>query len=47
MELNFYILIPLTLIIILLILWLIRRNSKDEKKFEGDKKPLEGREEEL
>jgi hypothetical protein len=36
MEINYLIVIPFTVVILLLIAWLIRRNLKDEKKFEKD-----------
>jgi hypothetical protein len=36
MEINYLIVIPFTVVIVLLIAWLIRRNLKDEKKFEKD-----------
>ncbi|MES2455793.1 MAG: hypothetical protein V4594_09645 [Bacteroidota bacterium] len=36
MEINYAIVIPVILLILVLVAWLIWRNSKDEKKFEKD-----------
>lgn len=36
MELNYAIIIPVVLIVVIFIVWLIRRNMKDEKKFEDE-----------
>jgi preprotein translocase subunit YajC len=36
MEINYWIVIPLIIIILLFLAWLIRRNVKDEKKFEKE-----------
>jgi len=36
MEINYWIVIPFVLIIIFFIGWLIKRNLKDEKKFEKE-----------
>lgn len=34
MEVNYYIVIPVGLLVVLMLIWLMRRNSKDKKKFE-------------
>ncbi len=34
MDLNYWILIPVVLAVILLLAWLVRRNIKDGKKYE-------------
>jgi len=44
MEINYYIVFPVGLIIVLLMVWLIRRNTRDKKEYEkelieGQKKP--------
>jgi hypothetical protein len=44
MEINYYIILPVGLILVLLLVWLIRRNSKDKKDYEkelidSDQKP--------
>ncbi|MEJ7558014.1 MAG: hypothetical protein WKF66_06865 [Pedobacter sp.] len=36
MEINYWILIPFILLVIILLAWLIKRNVKDEKKFEKE-----------
>ncbi|MGY4539438.1 hypothetical protein ACVW0P_003872 [Mucilaginibacter sp. UYNi724] len=36
MEINYLIVVPVVLVAILLIFWLIKRNVKDEKKFEQE-----------
>ncbi|WP_256003443.1 hypothetical protein [Pedobacter deserti] len=36
MEVNYVIVIPVALVVLLLVGWLIRRNSKDRKKFEQE-----------
>jgi len=36
MEINYLIVIPFIIVVVLFIAWLIRRNLKDEKKFEKD-----------
>jgi len=36
MEINYYILVPILLVIVAGIIYLIRRNRKDEKKFEKE-----------
>jgi hypothetical protein len=41
MEINYWIVIPFTLVVIALIGWLIKRNSKDEKKFEKDSNQID------
>lgn len=34
MEVNYYIVIPVGLVVFLLLIWLMRRNSKDKAKYE-------------
>ena len=36
MEVNYYILIPVLIVVIIGIIYLIRRNQRDEKKFEKE-----------
>jgi hypothetical protein len=36
MEINYYIILPVGLIIVLLLIWLLRRNSKDKKDYEKE-----------
>jgi hypothetical protein len=36
MEINYWIVIPFIIIVLLSLAWLIRRNVKDEKKFEKE-----------
>jgi len=36
MEINYYILVPILLVIVAGIIYLIRRNRKDEQKFEKE-----------
>ncbi|HEX8607289.1 MAG TPA: FeoB-associated Cys-rich membrane protein [Pedobacter sp.] len=36
MEINYWIVIPFIIIVLLFLAWLIRRNVKDEKKFEKE-----------
>jgi hypothetical protein len=44
MEINYYIILPVGLIVVLLLVWLIRRNAKDKKDYQkelidSDQKP--------
>lgn len=36
MDVNYWIILPLALIIIIMIIWVIRRDQKDEKTFEKE-----------
>jgi cbb3-type cytochrome oxidase subunit 3 len=36
MEINYFILVPVFLVVVLLLVWLFRRNNKDEKDYEKD-----------
>lgn len=36
MEINYVIVVPVILLAILFVVWIIRRNRKDEKKFEKE-----------
>jgi hypothetical protein len=36
MEINYWIVIPFVIVVLLLLTWLIRRNLKDEKKYEKE-----------
>jgi cbb3-type cytochrome oxidase subunit 3 len=36
MEINYFILVPVFLVVVLLLVWLYRRNNKDEQDYEQD-----------
>lgn len=36
MDINYWIIVPLALVVIIMIIWVIRRDQKDEKTFEKE-----------